>query len=94
MVPASGVPGDCYQLGKADEIVIEEEPDVPEIDDGGKNLINTELDGSYPLPRSEPQVPAPGSRDVSGRALDGPRVADHARRQIVFRDGRIVEDRQ
>ena len=50
MVPASGVPGDCYQLGKADEVVIEEEPDVPEIDDGGKNLVNTELDGTYPLP--------------------------------------------
>merc|ERR1712029_941628 len=32
--PASGVPGECFQLGKADEIIIEEEPDIPEIDDG------------------------------------------------------------
>ena len=34
MQPASGVPGDCFQLGKA--TIIEEEPDIPEIDDGGK----------------------------------------------------------
>ena len=32
--PASGVPGDCFLLGKA--AVIEEEPEIPEIDDGGK----------------------------------------------------------
>ena len=53
MVPASGVPGDCYQLGKADEVVIEEEPDVPEIDDGGKNLVKTEaeLDETPSLPQ-------------------------------------------
>ena len=34
MQPASGVPGDCFQLGKA--TIIEEEPDIPEIDDGGE----------------------------------------------------------
>lgn len=33
--PASGVPGNCFQLGKA--AVIEEEPDIPEIDDGVKH---------------------------------------------------------
>ena len=35
--PASGVPGDCYQLGAADQVIIEEEPDIPEIDDGVKH---------------------------------------------------------
>ena len=34
VVPASGVPGNCYQLGAVDEVTIEEEPDIPEIDDG------------------------------------------------------------
>ena len=37
MQPASGVPGDCFQLGKA--AIIEEELDIPEIDDGGKFRI-------------------------------------------------------
>ena len=29
--PGSGVPGDCYQLGAADQVIIEEEPDIPEL---------------------------------------------------------------
>lgn len=37
MQPASGVPGDCFQLGKA--TIIEEEPEIPEIDDGGKFIL-------------------------------------------------------
>ena len=33
--PASGVPGECFQLGEADAVIIEEEIDIPEINDGG-----------------------------------------------------------
>ena len=39
MSPASGVPGECFQLGEADEVIIEENIDIPEIDDGGNNKI-------------------------------------------------------
>jgi len=35
--PASGVPGECFQLGEADEVIIEENIDIPEIDDGVKH---------------------------------------------------------
>jgi hypothetical protein len=36
VVPASGVPGDCYLLGKSTEAVEEEVEDEEEEDDGGK----------------------------------------------------------
>jgi hypothetical protein len=35
-LPALGVPGDCYLLGKSDDVAeIEEEPEEEEVDDGG-----------------------------------------------------------
>ena len=40
VTPASGVSGDCYVLGKSDDVAqAEEEPEEEEVDDGGKSLI-------------------------------------------------------
>ena len=36
VAPASGVPGDCYLLGKGEEVKLEEEEEEEETDDGGE----------------------------------------------------------
>ncbi len=40
MTPASGVPGDCYLLGKSTEAAEEEVEDEEEEEDGGKVLLH------------------------------------------------------
>ena len=36
VLPASGVPGSCYALGKSGDVAeIEDEPEEEEVDDGG-----------------------------------------------------------
>ena len=36
VLPATGVPGSCYALGKSGEVAeIEDEPEEEEVDDGG-----------------------------------------------------------
>jgi hypothetical protein len=40
VTPASGVPGDCYLLGKSTEAAEEEVEDEEEEEDGGKVLLH------------------------------------------------------
>ena len=39
VAPASGVPGDCYLLGKGEQVKQEEEEEEEETDDGGEIQI-------------------------------------------------------